>query len=105
MPDLVVSNDTEVIAKVQKTVEILKIFIWGTDSNDYVRGPVLETICSAIIEAIDEGLLERIQRAVLRVRLSKCLIGVETLEVIGHHISKGIIEPNEENICKVCNAP
>ena len=38
-------------------------------------------------------------------RPSKCLIGAETLDFIGHNISKGIIEPNVENISKVCNTP
>ena len=33
MPDLAVSNDTEIIAKVQKTAEILMIF--GTDSSQH----------------------------------------------------------------------
>ncbi len=38
-------------------------------------------------------------------RRSKCLIGAEALDFIGHHIGKGIIEPNEQNIFKVRSAP
>ena len=41
MPDLAVSNDTEIIAKVPKTVEILMIFkvhTYGEQTVDLVEG-------------------------------------------------------------------
>ena len=49
--------------------------------------------------------LDRIAKAGLTIRPSKCLIGAESLDFIGHHIGKGIIEPDEENIPKVRDAP
>ena len=49
--------------------------------------------------------LERVLRAGLTVRPSKCLIGAEALDFIGHHIGKGMTEPNEENISRVRSAP
>ena len=49
--------------------------------------------------------LDRIANAGLTVRSSKCLIGAESLDFIGHHIGKEIIEPDEVNIRKVRNAP
>ena len=49
--------------------------------------------------------LDRIAKAGLTVRPSKCLIGAESLDFIGYDIGKGIIEPDEENIRKVRNAP
>ena len=48
--------------------------------------------------------LERILRAGLTVRPSKCLIGAEALDFIGHHTGKGMIEPNEEDNSKVHSA-
>ena len=39
------------------------------------------------------------------VRPSKCLIGAESLDFIGHHIGKGIIKPDEVTIRKVRYAP
>ena len=59
-------------------------------TSDDVGGPLLETVCSAIIEATDDakeatsddGLLERIQRAGLTVRPSKCLVGAEALGLL-----------------------
>ena len=49
--------------------------------------------------------LDRIAKAGLTVRPSQCLIGAESLDFIGHHIGKGIIKPDKENIRKVRNVP
>ncbi len=49
--------------------------------------------------------LDRITKAGLTVRPSRCLIGAESLDFIVHHTGKGIIDPNEGNICNVRNAP
>ena len=48
--------------------------------------------------------LDRIAKAGLTIRSSKCLIEAESLDFIGHDIGKGIIEPDEENIRKVRDA-
>ena len=49
--------------------------------------------------------LDRIAKAGLTVRPSKCLIGAESLDFIGHHVGKGIIEADEESKRKVRDAP
>ena len=49
--------------------------------------------------------LERILKADVTARPSKCLIGAETLDFIAHHIGKGMIEVNEVNISKLRSAP
>ena len=49
MPDLVVSNDIEIIAKVQKTAEILKIFkvhTYGETNSSHIRQLVKNKIKS-----------------------------------------------------------
>ena len=64
-----------------------------------VHAPSWQEHMGALLETLD-----RIAKAGLKVRSSKCLIGAESLDCIGHHIGKGIIEPDEENLRKVRNA-
>ena len=48
--------------------------------------------------------LDWIAKAGLTVRPSNCLIRAKSLDFIGHHIGKGIIQPDEENLRKVPDA-
>ena len=49
--------------------------------------------------------LVRITKAGSTVRSSKCLIGAQSLDIIGHHMGEGIIKPDKENISKVHDTP
>ena len=65
-----------------------------------VHGPTRQEHTVALRETLD-----RIAKAGLTVRPTKYLLGAESLNFIGHHIGKGIIEPDEENIRTVRNTP
>ena len=50
-------------------------------------------------------LREVLQQANLTARPSKCVIGAETMDFVGHRVGKGMIEPQEVNVRKVKDAP
>ena len=50
-------------------------------------------------------ILDQIAKAGLTVRPSKCTFGAESLDFNGHYIGEGIIEPDEESIRMVRDAP
>jgi len=47
---------------------------------------------------------ERVRRANLCLRPSKCKIGFDTADFLGHTIQKDSIEPQVENVGKILNA-
>ena len=52
-----------------------------------------------------ERLLNRLQETGLTARPSKCKIGFEELDFLGHLLKEGIIMPQEKNVEKMRNAP
>ena len=82
-----------------------KLFQGMEKVESYVDDTIVHTLTWQDHVIVIREVLERILRAGLTVRPSKCLIGAEALDFIGHHIGKDMIEPNEENISKVRSAP
>ena len=83
---------------------VRKLFQGMEKVDSYVDNTIVHTLTWQDHGIVFHEVLERILRAGLTVRPSKCLIGAEALDFIGHHIGKGMIEPNEENISKVRSA-
>ena len=73
--------------------------------DSYVDDTTVHTLTWQNHAIVLREVLERILRAGLTAKPSKCLIGAVALEFIGHYVGKGMIEPNEENISKVRSAP
>ena len=86
-------------------VRAMRKLFQGMEKEDYVNDTKVHTLTWQEHVIVLREVLERILRAGLTVRPSKCLIGAEALDFIGNHIAKGMIEPNEENIFKVRSAP
>ena len=83
----------------------MKLFQWMEKVDSYVDDTIVHILTWQDHVIVFCEVLERILRAVLTVRPSKCLIGVEALDFIGHHIGKGMIEASDENISKIRSAP
>ena len=82
-----------------------KLFQGMEKVDSYVDDTIVHTLMWQNHVIVLREVLEWILRAGLTVRQSKCLIGAEALDFIGHHIGKCMIEPNVENISKVRSAP
>ncbi|KAK3093838.1 hypothetical protein FSP39_020798 [Pinctada imbricata] len=50
-------------------------------------------------------LFERLRKANLKARPSKCEIGCKSLEYLGHEISNGELKPSENKVSKILDAP
>ena len=50
-------------------------------------------------------LFERLRKACLTIRPSKCLFGAETIDFLGHQLKRELIGLHEDNVEKIRNAP
>lgn len=51
-----------------------------------------------------EALLKRLRSAGLTAKPSKCVIGAQTLDFLGHVIGKGVLQPQEDKVQKIQDA-
>ena len=99
MPFGMINSGATLVRAMRKIIQGLAAVDLYVD-NTIVHAPTGQEHMVALRETLD-----RIAKAGLTVRPSKCLIGADSLDFIGHHIGKGIIEPDEENVRKVRDAP
>jgi len=67
----------------------------------YVDDIIIATVTWAEHVETIKGVLQRLRAAGLTLRPSKCLVGVESLDCLGHHVDGQFIKPRKENLQKI----
>ena len=51
-----------------------------------------------------QAVLLRLQAANLKAKPAKCFVGFAELDFLGHHVSRGIVQPNQDKIAQIQEA-
>lgn len=82
-----------------------KLLTGMKDVVSYVDDVLVHSRCWEDHIATLRELLERMRRANLTARPSKCVVGAMRVEFVGHQIGQGSIGLNEDNLVKILQAP
>ena len=84
----------------------MKKLLYGLHSVDsIVDGILVHTTTLSEHVCLLKNLFQRLQRANLTARPSKCVIGSNTIDFVGNHIGQSVIGLHEENVTKIRDAP